>query len=267
MLMLTAYNSSSPSQLWSSFFRWKSDSQCVKSVLQLKQGLAQNSLISRTQWVYACVRTLEMVLIIIPFSHSVLSLPFDSDFIMQQSRRWPGTCWSHRSTWWVWARLQNPLPMAPPSRKVWNINIYFYENIHSIFKGVIQAVWPNREHQDDITWERKEARWCAGGGGRGGRICGGKGAEPTSGERESRVPSQVERLLRVSLRSCHPIPFHPRVRATDASTMVFVLQRRQHVGARRQPGLSGSDRRIPAVTEIGAGRKTEGERRGGRRRK
>lgn len=75
--------------------------------------------------------------------------------------------------------------------------------VWAAFKGAVQggqlSVSPNREHQDDITWERKEARWRTGGGGGRGRICGGKGAEPTSGERESRVSSQVERLLRVSL--------------------------------------------------------------------
>lgn len=53
--------------------------------------------------------------------------------------------------------------------------------------------------QSGPSWEEgKEGRGRSRGRGGGGRICGGEGPEPAGGERESRVPPQMERLLWVS---------------------------------------------------------------------
>lgn len=128
------------------------------------------------------------------------------------------------------------------------------------------SVSSDREHQDDISWEGKKARWRARGRGGRGRIRGGKGPEPTGSERASRVSSQVERLLRVS----HLVITWSNLRVKVMLKCIeddFLLQWRQHVGAGRQPGLSRLDCRIPAVTEIGTRGEKEGGRRGGRRRK
>lgn len=77
----------------------------------------------------------------------------------------------------------------------------------------------------------------------------------------------MERLLRVSLQAVARPAVVPEPERERAPPVLSVLQRRQHVGAGGQPGLSGPDRRVPAVAEVGTGGKKEGRRRGGGRRK
>lgn len=155
----------------------------------------------------------------------------------------------------VWQWMLMPIPE-------WEIL-----SLAAVQRGQV-SVSSDREHQDDISWEGKEARWRARGRGGRGRICGGKGPEPTGGERASRVSSQVERLLWVSHLVVTWSNFNPRVKVMfKCIEDDFLLQWRQHVGAGRQPRLSRFDRRIPAVTEIGTRGEKEGGRRSGRRRK